>query len=188
MDAPESTSQQKESTRPRFTYRNPEVLAGDWMRSVIFSNNSNYEDFTRLQLSLDDAHGPASIPAPQKPPKLKTSIMTNNSSTLDSYNLSNDKLYEVRREQKRTVRQTFGHIEVQHSYPAMKLQFPWVSWVAIRKLVSRIDRRSNSTRRSSAKMSCEASIVCLSNFRRISLCHSPKCGPPSARRIRLDAS
>lgn len=44
----------------------------------------------------------------------------------DKYNLSNDHWYEVSRERQR-VRQTFGNLVVQHAYPAMKLQLPFVS-------------------------------------------------------------
>jgi hypothetical protein len=43
----------------------------------------------------------------------------------DRYNLSNDNFYEVSRERQR-VRQTFGNLVVQHAYPAMKLQLPFV--------------------------------------------------------------
>ena len=46
------------------------------------------------------------------------------SANLDPYNLSNDHHYEG---MKHRVRQTFGSIIVQHAYPALKLQFPFVS-------------------------------------------------------------
>lgn len=47
---------------------------------------------------------------------------------LDPFNLSNDKEYEVPKEQRRQViRQTFGALEVVHAYPAQKLQLPFVS-------------------------------------------------------------
>ena len=42
---------------------------------------------------------------------------------LDPYNISNDHHYEGA---KHRVRQTFGSIVVQHAYPALKLQFPFV--------------------------------------------------------------
>lgn len=42
---------------------------------------------------------------------------------LDPYNISNDHHYEG---MKHRVRQTFGSIIVQHSYPALKLQLPFV--------------------------------------------------------------
>ena len=46
---------------------------------------------------------------------------------LDVYNMSNDKKYEDLKESKKRVRQTFGSLEVQHSWPALKLQLPFVS-------------------------------------------------------------
>jgi hypothetical protein len=45
---------------------------------------------------------------------------------LDPLNLSNDRFYEISKEAKRVVRQTFGQLEVQHAYPALKLQLPFV--------------------------------------------------------------
>lgn len=43
----------------------------------------------------------------------------------DKFNISNDQAYEITRERHR-VRQTFGQLLVQHAYPAVKLQLPWV--------------------------------------------------------------
>ena len=43
----------------------------------------------------------------------------------DKYNISNDHAYEISRERHR-VRQTFGQLVVQHAYPALKLQLPFV--------------------------------------------------------------
>lgn len=45
---------------------------------------------------------------------------------LDPLNISNDHLYEQPRESRFRIRQTFGAIEVVHSYPAKVLQLPWV--------------------------------------------------------------
>jgi hypothetical protein len=44
---------------------------------------------------------------------------------LDPFNLSNDRAYEVAKETKKRIRQTFGILEVQHAYPAQKLQLPF---------------------------------------------------------------
>lgn len=41
-------------------------------------------------------------------------------------NISNDKEYEIKGEVKKVIRQTFGLLEVQHAYPAQKLQLPFV--------------------------------------------------------------
>lgn len=46
----------------------------------------------------------------------------------DRFNISNDQAYEITRERHR-VRQTFGQLIVQHAYPAVKLQLPWVRWI-----------------------------------------------------------
>jgi hypothetical protein len=43
----------------------------------------------------------------------------------DKFNISNDQAYQITRERHR-VRQTFGQLLVQHAYPAVKLQLPWV--------------------------------------------------------------
>jgi hypothetical protein len=45
----------------------------------------------------------------------------------DKFNLSNDHLYEVSKEVARQrVRQTFQDLHIHHSYPAQKLQLPFV--------------------------------------------------------------
>lgn len=111
-----------------FGFRNPDVELGDWLKSVIWSSRASFKDFTKLQLNLNDPAGPAAYQRKQvQPVELVKRITVQNTAgtARDPYNMSNDKLYEVRREQKKTVRQTFGQLEVQHTYPAMKLQFPW---------------------------------------------------------------
>ena len=45
----------------------------------------------------------------------------------DKFNLSNDVFYEVSKEGRHRVRQTFGQLVVQHAYPSQKLQLPFVS-------------------------------------------------------------
>jgi transcription initiation factor TFIID subunit 1 len=45
----------------------------------------------------------------------------------DTFNLSNDGVYEHSREARLRIRQTFGAIEVFHSQPAKTLQIPFVS-------------------------------------------------------------
>lgn len=111
----------------RFGFRNPDIESGDWLRSIIWSSTAPFRDFSRLQLSLNDPAGPASSLNKPADGSKNIVIRAGTGWSRDPFNLSNDKLYEVRREMKRTVRQTFGRLEVQHAYPAMKLQFPWVS-------------------------------------------------------------
>lgn len=45
----------------------------------------------------------------------------------DKFNLSNDHFYEVTKDSRHRVRQTFGQLVVEHAYPAQKLQLPFVS-------------------------------------------------------------
>lgn len=45
---------------------------------------------------------------------------------LDPLNFSNDREYAVTKDTKKKIRQTFGQLEVQHAYPAQKLQLPFV--------------------------------------------------------------
>lgn len=47
--------------------------------------------------------------------------------TLDPFNLSGDHHYEVTKDHRQRVRQTLGNLEIQHSWPAQKLQLPFVS-------------------------------------------------------------
>ena len=114
----------------KFGFKNADLESGDWARSVIWSERAPFKDFTKLQLNLNDPAGPAAYPRKEIPweetAAAKQIAARSAAGTIrDPFNLANDKLYQVRREQKKTVRQTFGQLEVQHTYPAMKLQFPW---------------------------------------------------------------
>lgn len=62
------------------------------------------------------------VKKPSSPTKTTSSRLV--PTDLDPYNISNDHHYEGI---KHRVRQTFGSIIVQHSYPALKLQLPYVS-------------------------------------------------------------
>lgn len=116
------------SAETRFGFKNPDIESGEWMKSIVWSSSAPFKDFTKLQLNLNDPAGPASS-LNRPADNVKNAIVRVGTGwSMDPYNLSNDKLYEVRKEAKRTVRQTFGQLEVQHSYPAMKLQFPWVGF------------------------------------------------------------
>lgn len=119
-----------------FGFRNPEVESGEWTKGVIWSERAPFKDFTKLQLNLNDPSGPGALASKELPLDKRRIIAMRARQRNDPFNLSNDKLYEVAREQKKRVRQTFGHLEVQHAYPAMKLQFPWVS--RLRRLSRRL--------------------------------------------------
>lgn len=119
--------------------RNPAIEQDDWLECVILdAQNRPWKDFTALHIVEEDARllsdansqileiprhdptDPGSIPRPLA----TTWSRESKQQALDPFNLSNDRFYEVSKEHRRRVRQTFGNLEVQHSYPAMKLQLP----------------------------------------------------------------
>ncbi|KAH9460019.1 hypothetical protein MJO28_004325 [Puccinia striiformis f. sp. tritici] len=119
--------------------RNPEVEEGNWLDCIIYdAKNRPWKDFTTLHIVEEDARSLSNnnaqgVEIEKEAAKSKvpiaptTSITWNRDSkqqALDPFNLSNDRFYEVSQEHRRRVRQTFGNLEVQHSYPAMKLQLP----------------------------------------------------------------
>jgi transcription initiation factor TFIID subunit 1 len=120
--------------------RNPEVEEGDWLDCIIYdAKNRPWKDFTTLHVVEEDARSLSNNKAQgveiekevvkSKAPIARTSSTLNRDGkqqALDPFNLSNDRFYEVSKEHRRRVRQTFGNLEVQHSYPAMKLQLPLV--------------------------------------------------------------
>ncbi|EGF98411.1 uncharacterized protein MELLADRAFT_118533 [Melampsora larici-populina 98AG31] len=132
-------SQSNSSARPLDTLtrltrpRNRAIEEGDWLRSVIWdAKNGTWKDFTGLELLPQDVEKDPQPPDPLatvidsslSPQKQSSTAKGNRPQSLDPFNLSNDRLYEVSKEQRRRVRQTFGNLEVQHSYPALKLHFP----------------------------------------------------------------
>lgn len=109
---------ERSSALPR---RNDLLDRGDWTSSIIWDDRSAFTDFSRLQLSSADVvairdgdDGMAGARAKRQ-----------RGAELDPLNLSNDKQYEVARERRQRVRQTLGALEVQHAYPAVKLQMPF---------------------------------------------------------------
>ncbi|MBW0462936.1 hypothetical protein O181_002651 [Austropuccinia psidii MF-1] len=122
-------------TRPR----NPQVDQGDWLQSVIFNAHKRpWKDFTDLYIAEEDAklffdtsqhdqeatnHSTENLNPPLSSGPTVWS-RDNKQFGHDLFNLSNDRLYEVSKEHRQRVRQTFGNLEVQHAYPAIKLQIP----------------------------------------------------------------
>lgn len=88
-----------------------------------------YRPFSRVDLNLNDPNMLLQVTATDDK---KQSSATDDGSLsrrepgLDKFNLSNDKEYEETVETKKVIRQTFGLLEVSHSYPAQKLQLPFV--------------------------------------------------------------
>ncbi|KAI8460747.1 hypothetical protein BY996DRAFT_4607068 [Phakopsora pachyrhizi] len=122
--------------------RNDIIEEGEWIRSVILHPHKRpWKDFTDLHLVEEDIrlHNEINQATNQSKNNLEMGASKNPSLSqaasnvrsrdgkqpeMDPYNLSNDRLYEVSKENRRRVRQTFGNLEVQHSYPAQKLQIP----------------------------------------------------------------
>jgi len=127
--------------------KNAAFESGDWLKSVIWDSSTPYDSsFTKLNLNLNDPlmlleveHAPSgsallhlacltptnrchSRPTETTSALLPASVRQEG---LDPFNLSNDKEYRVHRD-KRRIRQTFGLLEVQHAWPAQKLQLPYV--------------------------------------------------------------
>lgn len=70
---------------------------------------------------------PVTAKGVKEPPAISTvGLMTVREEGLDPFNFSNDKEYAVTKDTKKKIRQTFGLLEVQHAYPAQKLQLPFV--------------------------------------------------------------
>ena len=124
--------------------RNEAFEKGSWLKSIIWDEKEKYNaNFTKLNLNLNDTEmlleldtdgcellflslessavlivtSAVDLPILQAAPIREIG--------LDPYNLSNDRAYEVAKETKERIRQTFGLLEVQHAYPAQKLQLPF---------------------------------------------------------------
>ncbi|KAI5476818.1 transcription initiation factor TFIID subunit 1 [Pseudohyphozyma bogoriensis] len=108
--------------------RNAAFANGEWTKSIIWDPSTRYDpSFTTLNLNLND---PMMLLEVQNDPTEVTPSLLLPASVvreegLDPFNLSNDKEYEVNKEFKKTVRQTLSSLEVQHAWPAAKLQLPF---------------------------------------------------------------
>ncbi|BGP14889.1 hypothetical protein JCM10213_003755 [Rhodosporidiobolus nylandii] len=119
-------------------HRNPLFDQGDWTKAILWDgpHPGKAEYFTRLNLNLNDTQMLLEVQYPkvEAPKKVvapinalgSAAMLAPRDATLDPFNLSNDREYEVPKEQKRqVVRQTLGALEVVHAYPAQKLQLPF---------------------------------------------------------------
>ncbi|GAA5888299.1 hypothetical protein JCM5296_003279 [Sporobolomyces johnsonii] len=118
--------------------RNALFEQGDWIKSILWDGEhaGRAEYFTRVNLNLNDTQMLLEVQQPKiEPPPApvapinalgSASMLAPRDAALDPFNLSNDREYEVAKEQKKqAVRQTFGALEVVHAYPAQKLQLPF---------------------------------------------------------------
>jgi hypothetical protein len=118
-------------------FRKADLETGDWSESIIWDPHTPYLDFTRLQINVNDPDlvvrrpGEDDAAANAGPEnalgkRRRGGAMWGRDAQMDRYNMSNDRIYESLREsRKKVVRQTFGVLDVLHSWPAIKLQLPF---------------------------------------------------------------
>lgn len=94
--------------------RNDFLGSGEWLSDIIW-------DSTKVSSDLFDDE------EDQEVGSQKRIMDISGIKVADTFNLSNDGLYEHSREARFRIRQTFGAIEVFHSQPAKTLQIPFVS-------------------------------------------------------------
>lgn len=113
--------------RPSLTApTNTNLESGTWTQSIIWDSKTPFRDFTQVDLSyLEDGYE-EEAPRPEIRPRKRFRNEAGQGVAKDKFNISNDHTYDVAKETK-LVRQTFGALEVEHSYPALKLQLPFVS-------------------------------------------------------------
>ena len=123
---------------------NDKVESGAWTQSIIWGPHQPFRDFTQLEFNHEDDVVPEerqgvwhslqvkfpelTYPAVEQTRPRKR-FRLDPSQVRDKLNISNDQYYEVSKERHR-VRQTFGQIQVEHAYPAQKLQLPFVRFTA----------------------------------------------------------
>ncbi|KAF5368463.1 hypothetical protein D9758_002319 [Tetrapyrgos nigripes] len=101
---------------------NKALESGTWTQSIIWSSDAPFKDFTQLEFNHEDDVVPEERTTEQYRPRkrLRTEPVQK-----DKFNLSNDQFYEVSKDGRHRVRQTFGQLTVEHAYPAQKLQLPF---------------------------------------------------------------
>lgn len=135
--------------------RNADFESGDWLKSIIWDADRPYKDFTKVNLNLNDVQMLLEVQTDARtyftslphycwlaywarilnsqlvlstePTEVNLTLNTiEREAGLDPLNFSNDREYAVTKDTKKKIRQTFGQLEVQHAYPAQKLQLPFV--------------------------------------------------------------
>jgi transcription initiation factor TFIID subunit 1, fungi type len=120
---------------------NVELEKEDWIRAIAWDGTKR-ADFSQLtEIEEEDENAAERLAAEAGQQADKTMFGSKKEiADLDMYNISNDHHYEGG---KHRVRQTFGTINVQHAYPALKLQLPFVRAAAFPTLSNRHDAYSN---------------------------------------------
>lgn len=114
---------------------NRDLERGDWAKGIIWEEGCKHKDFTSLILDLND---PEMMLETQGDEQEKVTSLVRvdapaisqkaarAAAGLDPFNLSNDRFYELSKEHRmRSIRQTLGQLELQHSRPAVRLQLPF---------------------------------------------------------------
>ncbi|KAF5388608.1 hypothetical protein D9757_004600 [Collybiopsis confluens] len=101
---------------------NTVLESGAWTQSIIWTPGAPFRDFTQLELSYEDEIVPEERTNEQLRPRKR---LRTDPALRDKFNLSNDQYYEVSKDGRHRVRQTFGQLTVEHAYPAQKLQLPF---------------------------------------------------------------
>ncbi|KAL0578462.1 hypothetical protein V5O48_003511 [Marasmius crinis-equi] len=101
---------------------NKVLESGAWTQSIIWGPKEPFREFTQLEFNHEDdvvlEEKSTELVRPRK--RLRTDVVPR-----DKFNLSNDQFYEVAKDGRHRVRQTFGQLTVEHAYPAQKLQLPF---------------------------------------------------------------
>ena len=103
---------------------NKSLIEEDWTKSIIFNvNDKPQQSFVKLTLDMNDPSLMFEELDESSQQPVNNALISNQ---VDPFNLSNDHHYEQSiTGPKHRIRQTFGQIDVQHAYPALKLQLPF---------------------------------------------------------------
>ncbi|TFY75997.1 hypothetical protein EWM64_g8012, partial [Hericium alpestre] len=119
---PENVPIHREAPRTDLTTPVNEALeSGAWTQSIIWSPRAPFRDFTQIEFNGIEEVPPEDRLAETRPRKRPRA----EAQAKDKFNLSNDHFYEVAKDGRHRIRQTFGQLIVEHAYPAQKLQLPW---------------------------------------------------------------
>jgi hypothetical protein len=127
---------------------------------------------------------PYVLVAPEVRPRKR--LRLDNAQVKDKFNLSNDQFYDVSKDGRHRVRQTFGDLVVEHAYPSQKLQLPFVSHFCEFSSSNAVYHSHVSTRHAWGSRRHDLSIDRLCKYLQISKFGSPKCGQQRKRRTRQD--
>ena len=113
-------------------------------------------------------------------------LRLDNAQIKDKFDLSNDQFYDVSKDGRHRVRQTFGDLVVEHAYPAQKLQLPFVCYFCEFSSGNISYDPYASTRHAWGNRRHDISIDRLCKYLGILKSGSPKCAQRGKRRTRQD--